>query len=411
MKLKKIGILYIRKTLLICLIIFFCSLIALSVTSHDQTYDADRGGSHEKKDPGSNRYLGQTVTMHEDSKFQIRKSMFSIEEDKMLIIVEVEKLNRDSITQISIQEYVDNRVKIFNNSNCYLLNNSSMIAKLKNKLVCRRKINESDYSKQHEIKPLQNNNSLEGYIPRIEGEVTLIYSFEICPEGNSNNNNKIEFFAMTVVDPVEYPSSSLNAIYEIEPVSFEIKINPGLYQINTGDLHCTEYQIRYFSKLEQEKIISIEFEGAGLKEIKCNNRTFAGSEMITQSISVSKPLEIELYCEYSIESVYSIPMITIRDDQNQILFEETFDNINIIAKNRYPIELILSIFALIISAITGCFSAYELSGTNKVIKSNKRGTIDQVKKMDDINIALAELKNELRHTNNNLDRIRRRMPK
>lgn len=337
--------------------------------------------------------------------------MFSIEEDKMLIIVEVEKLNRDSITQISIQEYIDNRVKIFNNSNCYLLNNSSMIAKLKNKLVSRRKINESDYSKQHEIKPLQNNNSLEGYIPRIEGEVTLIYSFEICPEGNSNNNNKIEFFAMTVVDPVEYPSSSLNAIYEIEPVSFEIKINPGLYQINTGDLHCTEYQIRYFSKLEQEKIISIEFEGAGLKEIKCNNRTFAGSEMITQSISVSKPLEIELYCEYSIESVYSIPMITIRDDQNQILFEETFDNINIIAKNRYPIELILSIFALIISAITGCFSAYELSGTNKVIKSNKRGTIDQVKKMDDINIALAELKNELRHTNNNLDRIRRRMPK
>lgn len=400
-----------RKLLILCLVVYFSSYIAFSATSHDATYDADRGGSSEKKDPGSNRYLGQTVTMHEDSKFQIRKSMFSIEEDKMLIIVEIEKLSRDIISQISIQEYVDNRVKILKNSNCYLLNNSSMIAKLKNKLVSRCKINKSDYTKESEIKTLQNNSSLEGYIPRIEGEVTLLYSFEICPEGNSNSNNKIEFFAMTVVDPVEYPSSSLNAMYEIEPIYFEIRVNPGLYQINTGDLHCTEYQIRYFSKLEKEKIICIEFEGAGIKEIKCNNKTFAGSEIINQSISISKPLKIELYCEYPIESVYSIPMITIRDDQNQILFEETFDNTNIIAKDKYPIELILSIFALIISAITGCFSAYELSGTNKVIKSNKRGTFDQVKKMDDIIIALAELKNELKHTNYNLDRIRRKMPK
>ena len=166
--------------------------------------------------------------------------------------------------------------------------------------------------------------------------------------------------------------------------------------------------------MEAEKNISIEFEegsGGVIKKIICENKTILGIELKNQSINTSNTLKIALFCEYPIESVYPIPTLTIKNNNNEILQRKTFDDINIIVKDEYPIELILSIIALMISAITGCFSAIELFGSNKVIKSNNKAMTYQTQKMTDINIALAELKKEIKDTNYNLDRIRRRMPK
>ena len=395
--------------ILILSLIILASLCINSAFSQRAIGDHRPSSGTSERDPGSNRYLGQTITMDENPQFQIRKSMFCTDDTKRRFIVEIEKLNANNLKNISIQEYVDNTVRISNNSKCFLLDNASKMANLKNKLINGFPINKSDYMNESTTNILPKNNCLEAFIHNIDKEITLIYSFEVSLNGKED---RIEFLASTVVDTTGHPSTHYNEIYEIVPIElFAINAWPLLYRINTGDSLTIIYEIEYFSAIEERQNLQvlIEFDKNSsciISKKMINNEEYPDS-MIDTSINTHEPLIIELTCEFPIENAYSLPKITIKEDPDRILFQKIFDEKSILVEDEYPISLILSIIALIISAITGCFSAIELYGSNKVIKSNNKAMTYQTQKMNDINTTLIELKNELDY---NLDRIKKRMP-